>query len=254
MIIITFLIFFYELPLNEPDVGCKIITMKYLLFTLAIFIYGFVSYDAPSLNNKEEEGILYMREEEKLARDVYETMFEKYNSNPFGNIRYSEQRHMDRMEVLINTYKLSDPVKLTKDERGKFVNAGLQKLYNDLVKKGNVSFVEALKVGAAVEEIDIADLKKELAKTDKEDIRNVYTALMQASEHHLNAFAGKLKMQGLEYKPVALSQKEFDDIIANDSRGMGKGNGQGQGKGACNEKGNDGCGNQAKGGCCGQCK
>lgn len=218
--------------------------MKYLLFSIAIFIYGFVSYNAPGvLNNNEKEGILYMREEEKLARDIYETMFEKYNSNPFGNIRFSEQRHMDRMGMLITTYKLSDPVKSTKDVRGKFVNAGLQKLYNDLLKKGSISFTEVLKAGAAIEEIDIADLNKEFAKTDKEDIRSAYTALKQASEHHLNAFVGKLKMQGVDYKPVTLSQEEFDDIIAKDSRGMGKGTGQGNGN----------CGNKAGSGCCGQC-
>ena len=216
--------------------------MKYLLFSVAVFIYGFVNYNAPAtINNIEKEGILYMREEEKMARDIYETMFEKYNTNPFGNIRFSEQRHMDRMEMLINAYKLYDPIKTTKDVRGKFVNAGLQKLYNSLLEKGKISFTEALKAGAAIEEIDIADLNKEFAKTNKEDIRSAYTALKQASEHHLNAFVGKLKMQGVDYKPATLNQKEFDDIIANDSRGRGKGKWQSN------------CENKTKNKCCGQC-
>ena len=217
--------------------------MKYLLAIAVFFIYGFAGNNLHyTLNTEEKAGILYMREEEKLARDVYEHLLEKYNSNPFGNIRHSEQNHMDRMEMLINNYQLNDPVKKTNDVRGKFVNSDLQKLYNDLIQKGEVSFTEALKVGAAVEEIDIADLDKELAKTDKQDIINVYTALKRASENHLNAFVGRLKMQGVDYKPITLSQEDFDDIIANDRRGGRMRQGGTLSRAGCCAKSN--CGNR----------
>jgi hypothetical protein len=74
-----------------------------------------------------------MREEEKLARDVNEFLNAKWNSNPFGNIRLSEQTHMDRMKTLITTYKLKDPVDSNKDKPGVFTNVLLREYYTQLV-------------------------------------------------------------------------------------------------------------------------
>ncbi len=112
------------------------------------------------LTSDESAALLYMREEEKLAHDVYVTLFAQWNLPTFQNISRSEQTHTDAVKTLIDRYGLQDPAS---SSVGVFTNPDLQALYNDLVARGSQSLAEALKVGAAIEEIDIRDLRKRLA-------------------------------------------------------------------------------------------
>ena len=125
------------------------------------------------------------------------------------NIADAEETHMDSVKVLMDSYGLSDPIL----EAGKFSNADLQVLYDDLVAQGSSSEVEALRVGAIIEETDIQDLKERLAETDNEDITMVYEALMRGSRNHLRAFVSNLERRGVDYTPQVLSQQEYDEII-----------------------------------------
>jgi hypothetical protein len=193
------------------------------LSALVLSITGFTQ-QAPSLNQQEKDAILYMREEEKLARDVYDSMYAKWEVNPFGNIRLSEQAHMDRMKTLIITYRLEDPVDKNNDKHGLFTNVLLQKYYNELVSSGSQSLNEALKAGAKIEELDITDLETRINQTQNKDIVATYNYLKMASENHLRAFVRRLKMQGIDYEPVILNKNELNKIIAaeNNIRGNGK--------------------------------
>ncbi len=165
------------------------------------------------LSEEEIKGILFMREEEKLARDVYLYLYEIYPLRPFLNISKSEQAHMDAIKYLIDTFDLEDPVGANPE--GVFQNQELQLLYNELIEKGSKSNVEALKVGALIEEVDIIDLQTELdAHAENAEVVRVYTNLCRASENHLRAFTGVLRRYDLEYTPVKLSQEEFDFIVA----------------------------------------
>lgn len=62
-----------------------------------------------------------------------------------------------------------------------FTNPDLQALYNNLTARSSQSLAEALKVGAAIEEIDILDLESRLAQTDNTDIQQVYNNLLSGS-------------------------------------------------------------------------
>jgi len=178
------------------------------------------------LNQQEKDAILYMREEEKLARDVYNLLYDKWGINPFNNIRQSEQVHMDRMKTLITTYQLEDPVMKNLDKQGIFTNVLLQQYYNELSTTGVRSLVDALKVGAKIEELDIADLEERIKQTQRQDIISSYNFLKMASENHLRAFVRRLKMQGIIYEPVILSKTEFEKIIASEeARGRNGGRG-----------------------------
>lgn len=163
-----------------------------------------------TLTDLEKEGILYMREEEKLARDVYLKLYEKWDQQAFKNIADAEETHMNAVKTLIDKYELEDPAT---QEIGKFNNPELQQLYNDLIQEGNKSLYDALKVGAAIEEIDIIDLKEYLTHTEKEDIELVYQNLMKGSRNHLRAFVKTIERQGQTYTPQYLSQEEYDEII-----------------------------------------
>jgi len=165
------------------------------------------------LTGDEIEGILYLREEEKLARDVYQYLYEIFPLRPFLNISKSEQAHMDAIKYLIDTYELEDPV--GDNAAGIFQNKELQQLYDDLIQMGSTSREEALKVGALIEEVDIIDLRTELENhAENEDVIRVFENLCEASERHLKAFVGVLVLYDVNYRPVKLDNEEFDRIIA----------------------------------------
>lgn len=185
------------------------------VFLLSGTIRGFTQQNS-ILKQQEKDAILYMREEEKLARDVYNLLYDKWGVNPFGNIRESEQTHMDRMKTLITTYQLEDPVTKNNDKPGVFTNILLQEYYNELSASGSISLIDALKVGAKIEELDIADLEERIKQTGRQDIVSSYNFLKMASENHLRAFVRRLKMQGVVYEPVILSKTEFEKIISSE--------------------------------------
>ncbi len=165
------------------------------------------------LSDEEMDGILFMREEEKLARDVYLHLHEIFPLRPFLNISKSEQAHMDATKYLIDLYGLEDPV--GENPEGVFQNEELQELYDALIERGSTSREEALKVGALIEEVDIIDLQAQLDSVAKqEEVIRVYTNLCRASGAHLRAFTGVLDRYGVTYVPVELSQEEYDRILA----------------------------------------
>lgn len=198
--------------------------MKKFIFSLTtifLSVTGFAQQTI-TLNQQEKDAILYMREEEKLARDVYEFLYAKWNVNPFGNIRHSEQVHMDRMKSLITSYNLNDPVEKINDKQGVFVNSVLQSYYTELTNAGSASLTEALKAGAKIEELDIADLEERVILTTRQDIISTYNYLKMASENHLRAFVRRLKMQGVKYEPVILNKISFDKIVEGDTNHNGR--------------------------------
>ncbi|VXD13674.1 conserved hypothetical protein [Planktothrix serta PCC 8927] len=143
-----------------------------------------------SLDATETEGLIYMREEEKLAHDVYITLYEQWGLSIFNNIANSEDRHENKIETLLNNYQIEDPV--GDNPIGVFVNPDLQQLYNNLIAQGSQSLTEALKVGVLIEETDIADLQERIAQTDNADIQQVYEQLLSGSNSHLSAFTSNL--------------------------------------------------------------
>ena len=197
------------------------------------------SQNVTSLSKEEKEGLLYMREEEKMARDVYDSMFAKWEVNPFGNIRQSERVHMDRMKTLAVTYGIQEEKVFKQDKAGRFSDPLLASYYKTLIASGTQSLTDALKAGAKIEDLDIADLDKRIAQTKKEDILAAYKYLRMGSENHLRAFVRRLKSQGVDYQPEFLTKGIFDAIISgeNQQAGCGNGPGQGQGKGEGKRKG-----------------
>lgn len=164
------------------------------------------------LSQKEIAGLLFMREEEKLALDVYTKLAQKWGPNPFQNIANSEQTHTNAVKGLLEKYGITDPAANT--ALGVFVNKDLQKLYHDLVKAGSASRVEALRVGATIEDLDLKDLEEWMAVTTRPVLKQVYDSLARGSRNHMRAFVRGLKNAGVTYKPVYISQEAFDKILA----------------------------------------
>jgi hypothetical protein len=157
------------------------------------------------------DDLQYMREEEKLARDVYLALADEWDARVFGAIARSEQRHMDAVARMLDAYGVEDPAAST--AAGEFVNDDLQALYDELVERGSESLEEALLVGALIEEVDIADLVDALADTDEAMVEQVFGRLLSGSENHLRAFVRNLESIGVDYSPVVLDAAQFADIV-----------------------------------------
>ena len=166
-----------------------------------------------SLNADEQASLLYIREEEKLAYDVYIKLNTQWggSTQTFGNISNSEVKHQEAVHELLVRYNLPDAAAGL--PAGVFNNTKLQNLYTQLVNTGAASLVDALKVGAAIEEIDIIDIQNDLAKVDNQDIRLVYDNLMKGSRNHLRAFVKNLANQGVTYVPQYMPQSDYQAII-----------------------------------------
>ena len=184
-------------------------------FALGLLIMVLLVSSAPvvaaSLTPLEEEHLIFIREEEKLARDFYIKMYEKWGSLVFNNINTSEQEHMDAVLRLLVKYGIPDPAS---KKIGVFNNTSLQDLYNDLMRQGEASLLGALQAGAFIEEYDIKDLRTAFADTAKTDIKRIYSNLELGSENHLRAFVSHIEaITGTSYVVQVLPQNEVDTIL-----------------------------------------
>lgn len=210
--------------------------MKNILITLSILVVALTAFSAPvsaqpgmspaiieleadaeilsvtgTLTEEEISTLQFMREEEKLARDVYLELYDIWGLQIFNNIARAEQTHTDAVKTLIDRYGITDNFS---SEYGVFINPDLQALYDQLVAQGSRSIGDAIKVGAAIEEIDIIDLEKSLAETDKADIIRVYQNLLKGSYNHLRAFVSTLARQtGEVYTPQYMSTEAYNEIV-----------------------------------------
>jgi len=141
----------------------------------------------------EVEDLIFMREEEKLAHDVYVTLYAQWGLRIFQNIANSEATHTDAIKNLLDMYGIDDPA--AGNGVGEFTNPELQILYNQLVAQGSQSLADALRVGIGIEELDIQDLQTRIARTTNADIQLVYNNLLKGSENHLHAFTSTFERQ-----------------------------------------------------------
>lgn len=150
------------------------------------------------LSPDEIATLLWMREEEKLARDVYIAMTGKYTEKVFSNIAAAEQKHFDAIGRKLELYGITD---VALPEVGKFYDPELQAMYDDLVAQGLENYVEALYVGVAIEEADMVDLTVAIDGTDSRPLKKTYSHLLIGSQHHLDSFIKLLEKEGIDYAP-----------------------------------------------------
>jgi len=190
----------------------------YFIFSVLAALTVSNSY-ASVLSEKEKEGLRLMREEEKLAHDVYIVLYEKWQLPIFNNISGSESRHFEAVGFLLETYAIEDPAY---SKAGKFRNSELALLYDSLTARGVGSLVAALEVGAFIEEVDIQDLQGLLDQNPNNTIAMVYQNLLRGSQNHLRAFTGQLAFREGNYTPKVLNEDVYQDIVSSEhQRGNG---------------------------------
>ena len=191
---------------------------------LSVLVVSPAAAGSSSLSAEEIAGLQFMREEEKLARDVYLTLYQKWGLAIFNNIANSEATHMAAVKTLLDRYGIADPAAGT--AVGVFADASLQALYNQLVAQGSQSLAAALKAGGAIEEVDIRDLQVRIAGTTHADVKTVYSNLLNGSYNHLRAFARTLKIQtGEVYQPQYLDAATYQSIMSGSNGRRGRSGG-----------------------------
>ncbi len=186
-----------------------------LLFPVSYAQNSTVCYQATTpkepLSNVEKSHLIKMAEEEKLAGDVYEYLNNKWNLRIFVNISKSERQHE---KVVLEMIKKYDIDFTPKTKIGKFNNSDYEELYNNLTAQGENSILDALKVGATIEDLDIYDLDIALSKdVDNQDVSIVFQNIRQGSYHHIKAFTNWLKNYNETYSPQYITQQELNNIL-----------------------------------------
>ncbi|MCL9808891.1 DUF2202 domain-containing protein [Flavobacterium luminosum] len=161
------------------------------------------------LTPKEKEGVLFMLEEEKLARDTYNYMNNLWGLSLFNNIKNSEQSHMDAIVTILEQHN----IEYTILPEGQFSNQNLQNFYNQFIIDGQVSSVEALKIGATIEDLDIVDLENYINESTNKSLILAYQNLQCGSRNHLRSFVSTLDNLGVTYNPQFLTTVVFNSII-----------------------------------------
>lgn len=199
---------------------------------------GSGSTSSTSLDSIEISHLTFMREEEKLARDVYLTLAEQYPGHPiFNNIATrAEQTHTDTMRDKLEQFNLEDPNPNTNNlpaSRGIFTGAEwgsyFTEKYSELTTQGITSTLNAFYVGAFIEELDMKDISVcpqimiehgypspcGLAYTDESALQTAYSSLINGSENHLRAYVKQIEVIiGIgNYRAQYLTQEEVDAIL-----------------------------------------
>lgn len=225
------------------------IIRKYLHFGFSMLAMLLIIYSATADNGtekaystdltldfNEQTHLEFMCEEEKLARDVYITLGTLYpDSTIYGRIDDSEERHKCAVTDMLAKYGIPSPS--TNDNVGVFTGAAygwyFTDKFNALVARGEVSELDALYVGAFIEELDMLDINQcpkviieadnginELSEcgkvyTDKADIQRLYGSLIAGSEDHLRAYVSNIEKQigPGNYLAQILDQEQLDTIL-----------------------------------------
>jgi len=190
--------------------------MKFIKYVF-VFILAFGCSDSDEVNDEnkklsaqEIEDLQFMKEEEKLARDVYLYSYDLYGQKIFKNISNSEQSHMNSVTVILEKYSVQD---LSLEARGEFSNMILQGLYDDLISLALKSLEDALIVGATIEDLDINDLNNVILNTSHEDIESMYELLNCGSRNHIRSFTNNLENLGGSYAPQFISLDDYNSIV-----------------------------------------
>ena len=204
----------------------KITTMKMqkviLPFTVLLLMFAANSFS--QINQSDRDALIYTMREEKVANNFYMAMQSLYGMNVFENISKAETMHMKHVKTLLDDFGIDNPVSGKYEAAGSFMDAGLEKMYNDMISIGNISVTDALKESAKFEEMDIRDLKAFVESSQNTSIESTLNMLINASGNHLRAFVKNLKTRGIEYTPQYLSQEEFNGIISSSGKSKDNGN------------------------------
>lgn len=171
--------------------------------------------DDQALNETElletdKEALLFMLEEEKLARDTYDFLDNQWGITQFANIKKSEQSHMNAVINLLELYKIPYTIL----PYGEFNNEALQSYYDQFEENGQLSQSNALQIGATIEDLDIVDLQDYIDDTENLSMVSVFESLQCGSRNHLRSFISAIENSGDTYNVQFLTTEDYNLILS----------------------------------------
>ena len=163
-----------------------------------------------NLSDTDREALLFMLEEEKLARDTYEFLDSEWGLIQFANIKISEQSHMDAIITLLERSKTPYTIL----PYGEFEDDHLQDYYNQFVENGQLSQANALQIGATIEDLDIVDLQEFIDHAESPSVIKVFESLKCGSGNHLRSFVSSIELLGDTYTIQFLTEDEYNLILS----------------------------------------
>jgi hypothetical protein len=219
-------------------------TIRKILIAVTIATIGLscpLAATAGRLTDGEVAHLIFMRSEEKLARDVYLTLADMYPGLPvFYNIAtLAEQTHTDVVRDTLLKFKKEDPEPNADDPSltGEFENPYFADYFLgkfELLIGNADTALNALYVGAFIEELDMKDINYcnqvvydvfgfpapppvycGLTVTDVRALENRLGNLLAGSENHLCAFISQIgpRIDPECYEQQYLTQEEVLDIV-----------------------------------------
>lgn len=194
------------------------------------------SLPAAILNDEQKQILVYMWNEEKLAKDIYLALNAVYPSQQLYTIATnSETQHEAAMQALLAKYNLSawEPLNpqasysvaaLTAIPAGAYTVTALQSLYDALYAKGGASARDSLEVGCMVEVTDVNDFDRDIALVDNVlDAKTVFENLRAGSYNHYWAFDRGLRSMGVANGCCSLGAEYCHPEYPDSNAGRGSG-------------------------------
>jgi hypothetical protein len=175
----------------------------------AVFMFLTDGFPLEDISAVDETALLKIWQDQKLSRDLYQSFYTAYSLPIYANMLSDAQHHMDFMHILLGKFGVSVP----QDVAGLFADQEAQNLFDLMLNAGNGSAVEALRQGAAAEDMTIADLQILLPQTDNLEIQIIYQNLLKSARNHLRLIIKELSQAGIDYDPQYISDDDFAAII-----------------------------------------
>ncbi|WP_347354658.1 DUF2202 domain-containing protein [Intrasporangium sp.] len=153
-----------------------------------------VTATSTALPHDVAEQLQHAREGERMARDLYAALAQAHgDARPMSRITHGEDRHFAAVGTVLSRHGVSDPS--AGRRAGSYAYPDLQQRYDDWLAKGKASANAAHQVGVELEKWDIANLQKQVDATKQNDVKQLYSHLLEASRHHLSAYQAALAGQ-----------------------------------------------------------
>ncbi|MFA5358953.1 MAG: DUF2202 domain-containing protein [Patescibacteria group bacterium] len=169
---------------------------------------------AEGLGEKEKTGLVYLAGEEKMLRDFFAKMAEKYREKPFGYLATAESGHVAAVKILLEKYELADQAGMDLPT-GEFADKKIKEFFDKQTVAGEASGEAALVAGLEMIEFNIKDIEQFTFSTARPDLRQSYNLLAQVARNHLRELWKSLpeKEGELKYKPKYISEEQFKSIV-----------------------------------------
>jgi hypothetical protein len=197
--------------LNLKSIYMKLIPVCLLVCACLLFTQS--KAQKTSLSTAETKALITVHDNQKLSLHVYDSLFAIWGINPFGNIRSAESQHVLFLDDVAENYALELDTDKSENSTLEFSMPQTENIFHESISKGSLSVIDALKIGARLEEMSLQLLHDAKAVTIKSDLLHTFDILAMGSKNNLQAFNRRLKMYGITYEPGVLEQKDFKNII-----------------------------------------